>query len=1082
MILSKLSDLSKKDFQTRQVIENLKNKNAKVSVGGVAGGLEALLFSVIQQELKEFVLIITPSLLAAERTYSDLLNFIPEDQLELLHPLDAYPHEPTTPSEDLQGQRIAALNNVLNGKAKILIAPIKSFIFYLGDKDLIFKHAVMFEIGQKVNLDRLSEQLVKIGYDRVSLVGEKGEFAVRGGIVDIFPPAKDQPYRIELDGEEIASIREVDVLSQRSRHKLEKAEVLPAKELIGRKRSSIADYLPKDALIFISEKLEATHVIDDLAHEVAVAAKFDHKDYLQFMNFTSEDDLEIAFRDFRVLYSSTLISPKDLEIFSYSQTHNYIKRMDDFIADLKKRVGSTVIVSKHALSIKELLHEAGLATADRFHRGVISVFEGKLSKGFNLEDLKVLVLSDFEIFGEGFLRSRHEKPATQGADQIHTFDLSPGSFIVHENYGIGKYLGLEVLEDVGPRQEYLSIEYAAGDKLNVPLNSMGLISKYSTGGDFQPRLDKLGAKRWLNTKRKAKKKIKDITKKLLSIYAEREAREGYAFAPDNIWQMELESSFPYDETKDQLRAIDQVKTDMELNRPMDRLICGDVGYGKTEVAIRAAVKAVASGKQVAVLVPTTVLAQQHYLTFVDRLKSFPIKVEMLSRFRSKAEQKEIVENLKLGNIDIVVGTHRLVGKDIEFKDLGLLIIDEEQRFGVTHKERVKEMRKTIDVMTLSATPIPRTLYMSLSGIRDFSMINTPPVDRSPVRTYVLEWNEAVVREAILREVERGGQIYFVHNLVQSIEQVKSNLKRLVPEVKVVVAHGQMREDQLEKNVIDFFQKKYDLLLCTAIIESGIDMPNVNTIIIDNADRLGLAQLYQLRGRVGRSATRAYGYLFYRRRDFLTLEAIKRLKAIQEFTKLGSGYKLALRDLEIRGSGNVMGSQQHGHLVAVGFDLYCELVQEAVAELKGIKETAPREVIIDIKADAYIPPQYVSEERERIALYRRMNLLAIKEEVMDMKREFKDRFGQLPKEVEALFRLLYLKVRARLAGVKSIRGDVYRIVVDFAGIPDKNVVRKLIDPYLDRMKLTGKRLFYDIEGQSFNDWISNLQNIFSENLV
>ncbi|MFH1683603.1 MAG: transcription-repair coupling factor, partial [Candidatus Margulisiibacteriota bacterium] len=557
----------------------------------------------------------------------------------------------------------------------------------------------------------------------------------------------------------------------------------------------------------------------------------------------------------------------------------------------------------------------------------------------------------------------------------------------------------------------------------------GLVEKYSSGADFKPRLSRLGSRKWLRIKSNVKKTLKDMTKELLELYATRAKVSGYAFHADDIWQDELAGTFPFEETPDQQKAINEAKRDMEASRPMDRLVCGDVGYGKTEVAIRAAAKAVSAGKQVAILVPTTILAEQHFNNFKKWFKYSPFVVEMLSRFKSKKEQADIVKSLNLGGVDIVIGTHRLLSKDVQFKDLGLLIIDEEQRFGVAHKEKVKKFKKTVDVLTLTATPIPRTLYLSLSGARDMSIINTPPVDRSPIRTYVLPWSEAVIREAILRELDRGGQIYFLHNFVETIDGVAAKIKKLIPEAKVAVGHGQMSEKELEKTMLGFLDRKFDVLVCTSIIESGLDITNVNTILIDQSDRFGLSQLYQIRGRVGRSAVRAYAYLFYNPQKIMTDQALERLKAIQEFTALGSGYKLAMRDLEIRGAGNLLGAQQSGHVMEVGFDLYCELLEEAVREVKGIAEVSPREVTIDLKVEAFIPEDYVTDDRQRIALYRRMNLLSTREQVDEIKKELADRFGKVPAKLSVLFDILYLRVRSLELGVRSIKEEDGKIIIE-----------------------------------------------------
>ncbi|MGB9613084.1 MAG: transcription-repair coupling factor, partial [Candidatus Margulisiibacteriota bacterium] len=598
------------------------------------------------------------------------------------------------------------------------------------------------------------------------------------------------------------------------------------------------------------------------------------------------------------------------------------------------------------------------------------------------------------------------------------------------------------------KQEYLLIEYAEGDKLYVPPHMIGLVEKYLGGGKAKPRLSRLGTKQWLRTRTRVKESLQKLTQELLQLYALRQKAEGYAYPADDLWQKELEATFPYEVTPDQAKAILEVKKDMESPRPMDRLVCGDVGYGKTEVAIRAAAKAISAGKQVALLAPTTILVEQHYHNFKQRFQNFPFIIEMLSRFRSAKEQKEVIKLLESGGVDMVIGTHRLLSKDVKFKDLGLLIIDEEQKFGVRHKEKLKQMKKTVDVLTLTATPIPRTLYFSLSGIKQLSLISTPPVDRCPIRTYVLPFSEKVIREATLRELDRGGQIYFVHNYVETIEGMASKIRKLVPEARVVVAHGQMEERVLEKTMLDFLERKYDLLVCTAIIESGLDIPSVNTIFIDHAQSFGLSQLYQIRGRVGRSAVRAYAYLFYHPAKSMTDQAVERLKAIQEFTALGSGYKLALRDLEIRGAGNLLGPEQSGHIYEVGFDLYCELLEETVKEMKGEKVVPRREVEIDLKVEASIPPDYVPDDRQRIALYRRMNSITTKDAVEELRKELEDRYGKIPPQLETLLRILRLKIAALKAGVKSVKEEKGKIRIEWV----VNKVRLIEIGKSDKVKL------------------------------
>jgi transcription-repair coupling factor (superfamily II helicase) len=743
----------------------------------------------------------------------------------------------------------------------------------------------------------------------------------------------------------------------------------------------VFEHLPKATLVVLDEVMEISRSAD-----------------------RQLDEIRKQTEGFKLLEFSQFLKPD--EEAAFSSPPSYVNKLPEIPA-------GTILVSKHAARLRE---ETGA-----------EVVEGSLRGGFVFNGLQVL--SDKELFGEEIVfRKLKAVPGEGVADELLA-DLKPGDYVVHENYGVALYRGMDSLEIDGVKQEYLVLEFAEGDKVFVPPSLAGLVEKYSSGGDFKPRLSRLGTKQWLRTKGKVKKALKDMTKELLELYAARQKLPAFAYPPDDIWQIELEGTFPYEETPDQKKAILETKADMESSRPMDRLVCGDVGYGKTEVAVRAAAKAVSAGKQAAILVPTTILAEQHYNNFRNRFKSSPFIIEMLSRFKSKKEQAGIVKALAGGGVDIVIGTHRLLSKDVNFRDLGLLIVDEEQRFGVRHKEKLKKFKKTVDVLTLTATPIPRTLYLSLSGARDMSIINTPPLDRSPIRTYVLEWSEAVMREAILRELDRGGQVYFVHNFVRTIEGIASKVKKLVPEAKIAIGHGQMPEKELEKTMIDFLDKKFNVLVCTSIIESGLDIPNVNTALIDHADQFGLSQLYQIRGRVGRSAVRAYAYLFYHPEKSMTDQAIERLKAIQEFTALGSGYKLAMRDLELRGAGNLLGAEQSGHILEVGFDLYCELLEEAVREVKGSKEMTPREVIIDLKVEAFIPEDYITDDRQRIAAYRRMNLLSTREQVDEMKGELIDRFGKIPNKLERLFEVLYLKVKALRAGINSIKEEDGRIIIE-----------------------------------------------------
>ncbi len=678
--------------------------------------------------------------------------------------------------------------------------------------------------------------------------------------------------------------------------------------------------------------------------------------------------------------------------------------------------------------------------------GQVVGIPGSISKGFEYVDGKFVIISDREVYGF----SRKKRPAKRKRQSIDPFtDLKVGDYVVHENHGIGKYLGIEKLTVGGQRRDYLNIQYSGSDTLYVPTDQMDTIQPYIAMGDGKPRLSKLGSSDWQKTKARARESAKELAYSLVDLYAARQKLEGFRFSPDTDWQRQFEDLFPHEETEDQLQAIEEIKADMESDKVMDRLLCGDVGYGKTEVAIRAAFKAVMDGKQVAVLTPTTILAQQHYGTFSQRFEDFPFIVEVLSRFRTPAEQKSIIANIHAGSVDIVIGTHRLLSKDVKFKDLGLLIIDEEQRFGVDHKETIKNIKKDVDVLTLTATPIPRTLHMSLVGIRDISVIETPPEERYPVETYVVEYSPTLVREVVMREMGRGGQVYFVYNKVKHMDWMAGELSKLMPDVRIGVAHGQMGERRLERVMIDFYEGNYDMLLCSTIIESGLDIPNVNTVIVYDADYFGLSQLYQLRGRVGRSNRRAYAYLTYQRDKVLSEVAEKRLKAVREFTEFGAGFKIAMRDLEIRGTGNLLGPEQHGHMAAVGYDLYCKLLNEAIDAAKGKKPKPQVEPTIDIKVDAYIDSSYIPHEAHKIEFYKKIVAIEDRQDKFEVEDELIDRFGDMPHEVQTLIDISYIRALAKQIGIGEISERDKKIVFKMAGDVElsPNIIMVILNEYM-----------------------------------
>lgn len=819
--------------------------------------------------------------------------------------------------------------------------------------------------------------------------------------------------------------------------------------LVYPEKHSLLDYLPADALILLDEPHQIKAHWEQLHEELleALSARVIRGDALDL-----HEDHVIAFDDAahqlktRWQHVSMTLLPRPVEwLESDLDVSVAATPMDSFSAQigllveqLQSWVSSghrVVLATSQSHRIIELLSEHGISVspvtdlADGNGAGVY-VVEGMLRAGFKLPELQLMIITDSEIFGLSKIR-RPRKSFRKGMAISSLLELQEGDYVVHINHGIGRYRGLTKLSGPGGDRDYLMLEYAGTDRLYVPVDQIDRVQKYIGADAQEPTVHKLGGSEWAKTTRRVKQAVREMAKELIELYAARQALDGYSFSPDTPWQQELESAFQYEETPDQLEAIQEVKQDLESPKPMDRLICGDVGFGKTEVAIRAVFKVITDGKQAAVLTPTTVLAQQHFNTFSERMAAYPINIAMLSRFKSRAEQRKIVEGLRTGEVDLVIGTHRLLSKDIEFRDLGLLVVDEEQRFGVAHKERLKQLRKTVDVLTLTATPIPRTLHMSLSGIRDMTLIDDPPEGRTSIKTYCREYDDELIRDAILRELDRDGQVYFVHNRVENIEFIADHIRRLVPYAKVEVGHGQMDEDELERVMLDFYDHKFDVLVCTTIIESGLDIPNVNTIIINNADKMGLAQLYQLRGRVGRSNRQAYAYLLYQPHKVMTETAEKRLQAIKEFSDLGSGFRIALRDLEIRGAGNLLGPEQHGQMAAVGFDMYCQLLSEAIQEFKGEEPQQFELPPADLPMDAYIPTDYIPTESLRLSFYKKMTAVREESDVDSLAEELRDRFGDLPKPVANSMELLRLRIKAARAGVASISTDRKQVVMKFA---------------------------------------------------
>ena len=906
----------------------------------------------------------------------------------------------------------------------------------------------LLEVGMQIDPLQLAAKWQDIGYEFENVVEIPGTVSRRGGIVDIFSPDSELPVRIEFVGNKIESIRLFDASTQRSLRLATSVNIIPAKELRQHvAEDTIVDYLSENALLITDDNDELKIVIDKLYGEAEEIkqAKYDPAQIspLPVLPWPQFEKKINTIRKHLVLHPwNAGNTDKAVPQLPLLPVPSYGGRLESFCKSLKQMLQEEhriVVVSQQTNRLVELLQEQDIiaSSVSKIEQvppmKSITLVHGSLAEGWSMKDV-LTIFTDSEIFG--FVKKRRSSGKRPVRYHLFVPELTPGEFVVHIDHGIARFGGLTRITTEGVEREYLILEYAAGDRLYAPTDQMDCISRYVGASDQTPTLSRLGTQEWARTKQRIKESVAKIAHELLDLYAAREVIPGFAFSSDTLWQHELESSFPYVETTDQLEAVAAVKEDMEKPKPMDRLVCGDVGYGKTEVALRAAFKAVMDGKQVAMLVPTTVLAQQHFVTFQERLQAFPVKVEMLSRFRAEKEQSDIVAGIAAGTVDICIGTHRLLQKDILFKDLGLVIIDEEQRFGVAHKEHFKKLRQEVDVLTLSATPIPRTLHMSLAGIRDMSTIETPPEERLPIKTYVGTYDDRLLREAVLREIERNGQAFFVHNRIHSISMACSKLSRLVPEGRISIAHGRMYEDELEKVMAEFINHQADILVTTTIIESGLDIPNVNTLVVDQADRLGLTQLYQLRGRVGRGTSNAYAYFFYNRGKRLTPEARKRLKTISEATELGAGFAVAMRDLEIRGAGNLLGVEQSGYIAAVGFDLYSRLLSEAVEELKQGRTLQREERVrtsttaINLPLAAFIPEGYMPDLSTRLSFYQRLAVIKKPREIDDVERELNDRFGPPPEELANLLYIVQLKQLATEAMMESISTENKQIVLHF----------------------------------------------------
>ncbi len=1028
--------------------ECLNGKGGIQIVGSVSSQKTHLMYEI--QEKLPRKLIITANELKAKKIFEEY-RFL--DKNVYLYPAkDLLFYHADIKGKLLLQQRMEVVKSIMNDEKATIIVGIDGLMDQLLPLKKIEEKILKIKIGQILDIEYLKSTLTALGYDREIQVDGVGQFAVRGGIIDIYPLTEEQPIRIEFWDDEVDSIRSFDMESQRSTENLGEVEIYPASESLeeANKISFLEYFDKKNTLLFIDEPSR----IEESGVQV-------EEEFIKSMHNRMEQGMEvpdyekIIFRYKEVQnkinkYSSIIFTLLDSKCGDYKvketyhiegvRVSSYNNSFEMLTRDLKrlKRADYRVLLlsgsRSRAKRIAEDLRDYDLTSfysddlTQEIKPGTILVTYGSIREGYEYKNLKFIVISESDIFGKA---KKKKKRKIYEGQKISSFsELKIGDYVVHESHGLGIYQGIEQIERDKISKDYMKISYASGGNLYIPATQLNMIQKYASSDAKPPKLNKLGTQEWNKTKTRVRGVVKEIAKDLVALYAARQEQEGFVYGPDTVWQKEFEEQFPFDETDDQMLAIDATKRDMESTKIMDRLICGDVGYGKTEIAIRAAFKAAQESKQVVYLVPTTILAQQHYNNFVQRMKDFPVRIDLMCRFRTPSQQKKTIADTKKGMVDILIGTHRLLSKDLEYKNLGLLIVDEEQRFGVQHKEKIKQLKENIDVMTLTATPIPRTLHMSLIGIRDMSVLEEAPQDRLPIQTYVMEYNDEMVREAIERELARDGQVYYVYNKVKDIDELTNRIAKLVPDANVAFAHGQMKEHELERIMMEFINGDIDVLVSTTIIETGLDISNANTMIIHDSDQLGLSQLYQLRGRVGRSNRMAYAFLLYRRDKMLKEVAEKRLAAIREFTDLGSGFKIAMRDLEIRGAGNLLGAQQHGHMEAVGYDLFCKMLNEAVKMLKGEITEEPFETTLDINVDAYIPTSYITNEYQKLDVYKRIASIENEEEMDDMLEEMIDRFGDVPRKVQQLLQVALLRSFAHSASVVSVeqKNDAIKITM------------------------------------------------------
>lgn len=1107
----RLTDLIEKDQDLTAFIAKAAQVKNSLITGANAGAFSLLLCQIVTT-LKQPLILIEENENKAQKLYSELNAVMPDNTVQIF-PLDAtIATQTAVSSPDELSSRIQTLNFLLSKQMGIVVTTPQGMQYQLSQPEQYQATRRAFTPGKEFELSELTNWLIQAGYRRENLVARPSEFALRGDILDIYPLDRENPIRIEFFGDEIDTIKEFDLASQRSQKQVEEVTIGAAQdrvftaadfsraakmitkamgdapapeeavkdhftqildELNGgtlpqnyaflvdfllAKPSSLLDYLDSDGLILLDDwplidqavktvdQQNAGFIDDELKTGAMLPGQQLRADFHRI--WSKDQHHHIYFS----LFQRSIGRVRLGQLFDWQtrEPQQFFSQMPLIKTEIEsyQRNGQTVVLQadnpKRARQISQTMAEFGMdipvVNAANISEQQTQIIVGSFTSGFTLPNNNLVYLTEHELFNKTTHHNRRIK-TLENAQRLRNYtELKPGDYVVHVNHGIGRFEGIKTLENNGVKRDYITITYQHGDQLFVPADQLKLVQKYVASEGKTPHVNKLGGTEWAKTKRKVQSKVEDIADDLIDLYAKRESEKGFAYSPDDSLQREFEDAFPYVETPDQLRSLKEIKHDMEQDKPMDRLLVGDVGFGKTEVALRAAFKAIQDNKQVAFLVPTTILAQQHYETIQDRFKNFPVNYAVLSRFQTPAEAKKITTGLKDGKIDLVVGTHRLLSKDVQFKDLGLLIVDEEQRFGVKHKERLKELKANIDVLTLTATPIPRTLHMSMVGVRDLSVMETPPSNRYPIQTYVMEQIPSVIKDACLREMQRGGQVFYLHNRIDDIDEVVNHLEDLMPTARIVSVHGRMSKNQMEDILYRFLNREFDILVTTTIIETGIDMPNVNTMIIEDADHYGLSQLYQLRGRIGRSARLAYAYFLYQPNKVLTEIGEKRLDAIRDFTELGSGFKIAMRDLSIRGAGNMLGAQQHGFIDSVGYDLYSQMLADAIKTRKGKKKLKKSNAEIDLGLEAYIPESYIADQEEKIEFYKKIKAADV-DEIAQIQDELIDRFGDYSEPVENLLAISKLKTEADLAQALTITKSNNQVKVEF----DNEASRELEGP-------------------------------------